>query len=119
MMPFSEYDMSCLEQAKARIELDLSRHFTIEDIATTVGMGQTKLKILFKKYYGLGLFTYLQEQRMQKAKQLIEETHKPIKEISKLSGYRYSTNFITAFSAYYGIPPGQYRRRYLEKESRK
>jgi len=45
-----------------------------------------------------------------KAKQLLLETGKTIKQIAKETGFRHSNNFTKAFSAYYGIAPNRYRK---------
>jgi AraC-like DNA-binding protein len=103
------YDIECIENARKIIDADISRHFTIEYLAGKAGVGKTKLKKLFKEYFGSGLFTYLQKQRMIKAAELIINTKKPIKEIAKAAGYKYPSNFITAFTAYYGVSPSKYR----------
>ena len=103
------YDIECIENARKIIDADISRHFTIEYLAGKAGVGKTKLKKLFKEYFGSGLFTYLQKQRMIKAAELIVETNKTIKEIAKATGYRYSTNFSSAFTSYHGLAPVKYR----------
>jgi AraC-like DNA-binding protein len=114
-MPFSAYDIECIEKAKKMIDTDIRRHLSICSVAESVGMGATKLKTGFKQMYGLGLFAYLQQQRMDKAATLLTDTDKTIKEISKIAGFRYRSNFITAFTAYHGMPPGRYRKKHLDE----
>ena len=112
-LKLSDYDIECLNKAKAIIDADLSVHFTIVMIAEKAGMGATRLKKLFKAHFGSPLFTYLQEQRMQRAKQFIEDTNDPIKAIAKKTGYHHYRNFITAFTRYHGITPGELRKKSL------
>jgi len=114
-MPFSAYDIECIEKAKKMIDTDISRHFSIFSVAESVGIGATKLKTGFRQMYGRGLFTYLREQRMHRAVTLLTDTNKTIKEISKITGFRYRSNFITSFSSFYGMPPGKYRKQHLEE----
>ena len=114
-MHLSAYDLECIEKAKKMIDRDISRHFSIFSVAESVGMGATKLKTGFKQMYGCGLFAYLQQQRMERAAALLENTDKSIKEISKIAGFRYRSNFITAFTAYHGMPPGRYRKMHLDE----
>ncbi len=108
-MEFTNYDIECIKKARAIIDTDTSRHYTIEFISGKTGIGKTKLKKGFKQYYKLGLFTYLRKQRMIKAAELIVGTNKSIKEISKISGFKHSSNFTTAFASYHGLPPFKYR----------
>ena len=114
-MQFSEYDIVCIKKAKAIIDADTSRHYTIEFIAGKTSIGKTKLKKGFKQYYNLGLFTYLRKQRMIKAAELIVETNKTIKEIARRTGFKHSSNFITAFASYHGLTPARYRAYFSSK----
>lgn len=91
------------------IDADTSVHYSIELIAEKVGIGKTKLKIGFKEYFKMGLFTYLREKRMLKAAELLKNSNKTIKEISKATGFKYYSNFLSAFTAYHGLPPSKYR----------
>jgi AraC-like DNA-binding protein len=107
---FTNYDIECFEKAKSMIDGDTSRHYSIEFIAETIGIGKTKLKIGFKEYFKMGLFTYLREQRMIKAAELLIHSNKTIKQIAKATGFKYYSNFILAFTNYHGLPPSKYRR---------
>lgn len=109
-MPFTDYDIECFKKAKSMIDGNTSRHYSIEYIAETIGIGKTKLKIGFKEYFKMGLFTYLREQRMTKAAELLVSSNKTIKEIAKKTGFKYYSNFILAFTNYHGLPPSKYRR---------
>jgi AraC family transcriptional regulator, transcriptional activator of the genes for pyochelin and ferripyochelin receptors len=109
-MHFNEYDIECLNKAKAFIDADISRHITIAILAHRSGIGETKLKKGFKEYYGSSLFTYLRMQRMIRARLLILETDKPVKRIAKETGFSHSNNFTKAFNAYYGTAPSRYRK---------
>jgi AraC family transcriptional regulator, transcriptional activator of the genes for pyochelin and ferripyochelin receptors len=106
---FTEYDIECFKKAKSMIDNDTSMHYSIEFIAEKIGIGKTKLKIGFKEYFKMGLFTYLREQRMIKAAELLVHSHKTIKEIAKATGFKYYSNFITAFTTYHGLPPSKYQ----------
>lgn len=108
-MEFTDYDIECIKRAKSIIDADTSRHYSIEFIAEKIGIGKTKLKIGFKKYFRMGLFTYLREQRMIKAAELLVHSNRTIKEIAKATGFKYYSNFISAFTTYHGLPPSRYR----------
>lgn len=108
-MSFTDYDIECFKKAKFIIDADTSVHYSIEILSEKIGIGKTKLKIGFKKYFKMGLFTYLREQRMLKASELLMYSNKTIKEISKATGYKYYSNFLLAFKAYHGLPPSKYR----------
>jgi len=109
-MKLTAYDIECLQTVKNKMDEDSSRHYSIHDLAGLAGMGSTKLKAAFKQYFGMGVYTYLQDERMRKAKVLLETTEKPIKLIAKGAGFAYVTNFNTAFKRKYGRTPGTLRK---------
>lgn len=109
-VPLRDYDIDSVQQAKKIIDADISRHFTIEDIARQVAIGKTKLKHGFRLFYGKGLYTYLREVRMEKAMELVTETHKTFKAIAKACGFKHYNNFIAAFTKFHGTTPGNARK---------
>lgn len=109
-MRFSKHDMECIAEAKARIDADISKHYTIVFIAEKTGIGKAKLKKGFKYVNGCGLYAYLSKQRMLKAAELLATTEKSLKEIARLTGFSYSSNFTSAFTARYKLTPTKYRQ---------
>jgi AraC-like DNA-binding protein len=108
---FSEYEVARLVEARNKLLEDLGRKpFTISELSRTVGLNVFKLKVGFRQLFGVGVFECLQDTRMEKAREMLLKTNKPIKEISALSGYPRMTNFITAFRKRFGYTPGSLRR---------
>jgi AraC-like DNA-binding protein len=107
----TKYDIGCLHKAKQLIHKDPSKHYTIPEIARHVGFSNSKLKTGFKKLFGMGLYKYLQHERMEKGKYLLRNTEKTLKEISRSLGYKYSNNFSTSFKKQFGIPPEAWRKK--------
>jgi len=88
----------------------LDRHLTIPELARAAAMNEFKLKSAFKLIYGMGIFEYLQAERMKHALALLTDTNKPVKEIASLTGFTRITSFITSFRRHYGFTPGSVRR---------
>lgn len=107
----TENEIASVYQARELILSNLEKHFTIHEISLKVYVNEFKLKVLFKKLFGIGIFECLLKARMEKAKILLLETKKPIKEIAVLTGYEHITSFITAFRKHFGYTPGSLRRR--------
>lgn len=107
----SNTESASLQKAKHIILSDISKHFTIQSLSRMVQLNEFKLKTGFKKQYGTGIFECLLEARMNKAKELLSDTEKPIKEIAALIGYDHLTSFITAFRKFFGFTPGSVRRK--------
>jgi AraC-like DNA-binding protein len=57
-----------LELIKSFIEKDIRTHHTIADLAKQFGTNKDKLKKQFHYYFDMGVFGYLRELRLQKAK---------------------------------------------------
>lgn len=88
---------------------DITRHITIKDISSQVRLNEKKLKRNFKEVFGMGIYECLLQARMERARELLLTTDKPIKEIASLCGFDYLTNFATAFRKYFGDTPGDLR----------
>ena len=109
-MHLTSYDIECLEKARALVDADISRHYTISEITRYAGISATKLKAGFKQLFGTGLYHYQKELRLSKAKYLLENSDKTLKEISYSLGYKHTCNFITAFKQRFGKPPGKWQK---------
>jgi AraC family transcriptional activator of pyochelin receptor len=109
-MELNDYDMDCLAAAKALIEKHLDRHLTIPEIAKEVGTNEWKLKNGFKQVFGIAIFTFLTNARMEKARLLLKEARKSLKQIARSVGYKYTSNFITAFEKKYDLSPTDFRK---------
>jgi AraC-like DNA-binding protein len=107
----SSVDISSLNKARDIILNDLRKHFTIQQISRQVQLNEFKLKTGFKQQFGTGIFECLLQARMQKARDMLIDTDKPIKEIAFDTGYDHLTSFITAFRKYFGHTPGSIRRK--------
>ncbi|MBI1185002.1 helix-turn-helix domain-containing protein [bacterium] len=74
-------------------------------LARKVGLNDFKLKQGFKKVYGKPVFKYLQEYRLQKAKELLENEAKTVSEVAFEIGYSSTGSFSNAFFEYHGVRP--------------
>lgn len=68
------------------------------------------LSRLFKSKYGCGIYTYAQEVRMQRARELLLNPDILIQDISERLGYADNNYFSKAFKNYYGMSPSQFRK---------
>jgi len=65
---------------------------------------------LFKKNFGCGIHEYIQNVRMRKAGELLNDKQLKILSISQLLGYTDTNYFSKAFKNYYGVSPTDYRK---------
>lgn len=108
-MHLTSYDIECLHAAKDLMLKDISIHHTIEQIATFTALSPSKLKKGFRQYFRQGLFEYLETQRLERAKELMYDRDKSLKQISSEVGFHYLNNFSRAFKKKYGMPPTSWR----------
>lgn len=98
--------------AKARqiILADLSKYDSVTDLATECGINPSRLKKIFKLIYGIGLFQFSRQQRIQLAQDLLTSTNNTLQSIAEQCGYTEGNNFQTAFKEVVGCTPGEWRK---------
>jgi AraC-like DNA-binding protein len=89
---------------------DITVHQRIPTIATRVNLNENRLKYVFRHVFKTSIYQYLLGARMSKAKFLLQHSNASMAEIAKACGYRYLTNFLTAFHRFYGYTPKSVRR---------
>jgi len=99
-----------IHESKRMLENNFDHHITIASLAKQLGINEFKLKAGFKKVFGISMFDYLIQTKMQKAKKILLETDKPIKEIAHLTGYASKQSFLNAFKKYFRSTPGSFRK---------
>ena len=77
----------------------------INDLMRIALMGETKLKINFKKAYGLKPYEYYQKSRMLKARQLLNNRQHSVSEIGRLVGFKNLSNFTIAYKKAFKVLP--------------
>ena len=78
---------------------------TIVNLAERTGMSVSKLKAVFKKVYGTGIYEYYQKNRMLKARSLLVTGQYTVKQVGQQLGYTNLSNFSLAFRKEFGILP--------------
>jgi AraC-like DNA-binding protein len=104
-----------IHNAKDFIDTHLREHYSITFLSKIAGINTSLLKKGFKQFFGQGPFEYLLHQRLTIARDQLEESDKPVKQISKAAGYHSCGNFSTAFKKKFGKSPSVWRNEYLEK----
>ena len=79
-------------------------------ICKELGVSRALLYNKMKAITGAGAKEYITHIRLEKAKSLIENTSLTIAEISDMTGFASQNYFSTAFKAYTGMTPSQYKK---------
>lgn len=92
------------------ISLNLDTNFTIHELSNKFLLNEFVLKKEFKQLFGKTIFEYSVDLKMKKAKEFLDNSQKPIYEISELIGYKNATHFSAAFKKNEGVTPKQYQK---------
>jgi len=87
----------------------LDSNISLTSIAGAFNMNESYLSYIFKQQSGIKLFSHIENLRIQKAKELLENTSLSISEISEKTGYMSSNTFCRAFKRTTGINATSYR----------
>lgn len=94
--------------ALSAVHKDYARHWTVEDLAASVGMSRTAFAVRFKKLVGVPPLEYLTQWRMAIARQQLK-AGKTLAAVAENVGYASDTAFNAAFKRSTGQSPGRYR----------
>ena len=102
-----------IEEALRYIKDNYREKISVEDIAAQVQLSASHLFSVFKKQMGISPISFLNSYRMSIAAKQLQETTKPINQISAEVGVVDSIYFNKIFKKYYQISPTEYRNCYM------
>ena len=105
-LSFGKMDRDKLFHAKQLIEQHMDQFLTITQLAQLIGMNKRKLMLSFKELFGMTVYSYIKDLKMEEAKRLLLEEDKYVNEVADHIGYQNPQHFITAFKKKFGISPG-------------
>lgn len=91
------------------IEAHYDSPLDLETLASKVYLSPRYLSVIFKKETGCGLNRYIKNCRMEKARELLVNTHIKIGQVCQAVGYNNVSYFCQNFREYYGKTPDRYR----------
>jgi len=103
-----------VEQARTFIDAHFSEKITQNEIAKAVFLTPGHLSKIFKKATGISLNQYLNQKRINQAKELLVNSSIDINEVALRSGFSSSSYFITCFRKATGTTPREYRDAFLK-----
>ncbi|BAV06508.1 AraC-type DNA-binding protein [Filimonas lacunae] len=102
-------DVERMHHAQHIVINNLDSPCSLIDLAHQVGTNEAYLKKHFKQVFGNTVFGYLQNVKMNKAKEMLTDG-KTVAEVADYMGYKYSVHFTRAFKKYFGYPPKEDKR---------
>ena len=107
---FAAFKDSVAGAALRRLHAEPLREWSVERLASDIGVSRTVLGKRFKHFLGQPPMQYLAGWRLQLAAQQMKSSSLPMKSIADRSGYESEPAFNRAFKRHFGLPPGAWRK---------
>lgn len=91
------------------IKANLAKPIYLQEVAELACMTESSFSRYFKQRMKKTLSAFLTELRMEKAKELLIQDRRSVKEVAHLCGYDSLAHFYKLFKNYVGISPAQYK----------
>jgi two-component system, response regulator YesN len=96
------------------IEANLEAKITVDELAEFARVSRSHLYYLFKVETGVAPIQYIKRVRIEKARDLLEQTNLSIKQIRSRVGLADRSHFTRGFKEAFGVTPSEYRNRLYE-----
>ena len=90
---------------------DREGYVSLAQLAAEHEISVSHLQKLFKQVYGVPVYHYIKEYRLEQAAVELVRGAKPVTQIAQSAGYDNASKFSECFKKRYGITPSQYRLR--------
>jgi AraC family transcriptional regulator len=87
----------------------LDRKIELTDLAQLLGISQFHFSHLFKQAIGVSPYQYLIQQRIERAKQLLQQTDRSIMDVALDCGFNSHSHLSKQFRQFTGVTPKAYR----------
>jgi YesN/AraC family two-component response regulator len=101
-------NIDIVEKAKKYIENNYMKEISLDELSQYVSMSTYYFSRIFSKIEGMSFRDYLIKIRMEKAKNLLREGNKSIKQVALEVGYIDQNYFSKAFKKYTNVSPKEY-----------
>ena len=112
-----DYRVDYIKVAISYIQNNYKEKIHVKDLAEQINMNEQYFCRFFKKMIGKTPMEYVNEYRINKTKELLEETDKQVMYICLECGFNNMGNFIKVFKKHTGINPIKYRKEFKNKKS--
>ncbi len=106
-----------IETVQRYIYAHYSQDISVDMLADLVCLAPSYLSHIFKKETGVNLSKFIKSYRMERARDLLENSHEKIISISTSVGYPNVSYFCQSFRDYYGVSPQKFRNSGLINEN--
>jgi AraC-like DNA-binding protein len=103
-------DIERIYEARKILTGNLDNPPTLQELGRQVGINTNKLSRGFRQLFGTTVHALLRQERLNRARMLLEEDRLSITEISHQLGFSDASHFVREFSRQYGTTPGRFAR---------
>lgn len=112
----SNQNQSILKAIKNYISAHLCDDLSTEKLSEIFYISASYLRKLFKDAYSITLKTYIDNKRIDRAKELLCDQNVKISDIPEQIGYLSAQSFTRAFKNHTGITPSEFRIKYIKRQ---
>lgn len=102
-----------IQFVQSYMEEHLADDLSLDGLADKLNISRGYLSTYIKEKMGINFSEYLNQLRIQKAKEMLGEIDIKIHDIATSLGYQNVNSFIRMFKRYSGVTPGEYRKKLL------
>jgi AraC family transcriptional regulator len=106
----SRTQLGRLRSVLAWIDRHLGEELTNAALARQAGLGESYFRHVFARAFGISPSQYVQQRRLERARELLTVTHLPIAHIATECGFASQSYLTTCFKARHGATPARFRR---------
>ncbi|RZK80789.1 MAG: AraC family transcriptional regulator [Pedobacter sp.] len=100
-------ELKKMEQAREILIHHEGERISLRSLAHLVGTNECYLKRNFKAAFGNSVYSYLNQYKMEQAKDMLIEKGMTITQVAAKTGYKHATHFTNAFKKYFGYLPNK------------
>lgn len=100
-----------LLEIKNDFDVNYSKSFSLDNLEQEYHLSRYRICREFVKYFNESPIQYLNQKRLDMAKELLAETDKRINEIGQIVGFENTNHFIRLFKQKTGVTPLEFRRK--------
>ncbi len=97
------------DKINAFVAENYNKELSLEKAAEVVNLSPSYLSFIFKEISGKNFVDFINEFRLEKAKELLTTTSMTVAQVAETVGYMNANSFSKTFKKYIGVSPGQFR----------
>ncbi|WP_114764765.1 helix-turn-helix transcriptional regulator [Vibrio rhodolitus] len=98
-----------LKQVVSELSNNIISPPSLLQLAQSVGMSHTRLNRAFKHQFGMTVFDWLRQHRLERAQIYLIQSEQTVTEIAQNCGFSNASHLTQCFKTQYGMTPSQYR----------